>query len=373
MATQYNPIGDLSALAVAVVLDDSDRENSSLNLLGHTLFPKVQSRFTEAKWIDSTLQVGQILQPSVIDTRPTIRANIQPTVDRINLLFRRESYRMTEQDRRDIFEASGIQYYEEAVARIYNGAARLVDGANVAMEMMPWRMLQDALIVGRGATDRGVDISYTLNYDADGSWAADHVTQLAAGRLWSNTATSQPVQDFEDIKSQARALGRPLPRRAFMNESTFFNMTSSDSLVGSNTILINSNLIIGSTPEQIRRAFEEKTGIEIIVYDKYYEDEQGEQRKYIDDGVVIFAPAGALGRTVWTPTPEHIDLNVGTAYSLPERGDDSHTAIIDEAISLSSYVKYKGGPLHFSFTCALWSAPSWETKKDTYVLRTLTA
>lgn len=347
-------------------------KKSASGLLGLELFPKLESRFTEAKWIESTLRTAEILQPSVIDTRPTLRHNVAPSLERINLIFRREAYRLVEQDRRELYEASTSALYSTVLARIYNGAARLVDGARVAMEMAPWSMLQTAVVTGQGKNENGLMISYELDYDADGSWAADHVTQLAGTALWTNPATSEPIQDIENVKAAARAMRRPVPGIAYMNETTFYNMVSSKSLVGNNTVLINNNVILGPNAIGFKDAIKAKTDIEIVVYDKDYVDEQGVTKKYIADGNVIFAPIGKLGNTVWTKTPEAIDLTGGALFEVP-RTDTSSCAIVDEAITLASHVAYEGGPLYFQSTCAVWSAPSWEAKKDTWVLRTSAA
>ena len=114
------------------------------------------------------------------------------------MAYFKESMLVKERDEQEIMrvESADDPYAKEVVARVFDDANTLVEGARVVAERMAMSLLTPAnghpgiSIAFGGAT-------YNYNYDPDGSYATNNFASLSGTSVWSDTTNSDPIADVQ--------------------------------------------------------------------------------------------------------------------------------------------------------------------------------
>lgn len=289
----------------AIAANWTEAASNRIPYLGEGLFPAVKQAGLDLKWYKGSKGVPVTLMPSAFDAKATFRDRVGMQMLEAEMPFFREGYKLKERDRQDILRAQQTNdpYAAAAIARIFDDANDLIEGANVAAERMRMQLLfpvnGDMVITVQA---NGVDYSY--NYDPNGSWkAANYFTTD-----WTNGATADPFTDVQTAQDAISANTGAELKVAVMNKYTFALLRNSKA-IKDRYITVNGKALGYLTDREIVDVLKDVLGLEgIVTYDKQYKNESKVSAKFVPNGYVALLPAGAIGQTRYGTTPEEADL-----------------------------------------------------------------
>ena len=293
----------------AIAENWTESASNRIPYLGEGLFPAKKQAGLDLKWIKGSKGAPISLMPTAFDAKATFRDRIGVQKLETEMPFFREGYKIKERDRQDILRAmsSNDPYAAAAIARVYDDANDLIEGANVVPERERMQLLfpvgGDMAIVIKA---NGVDYSY--NYDPNGTWKTNNYFALTGNALWTATNTADPFNDIQTAKDAIISNTGSEPRIAVMNRNTFKLLRSVDAV--KNRYLSTSGIALGYlTDNEIINVMKDAAGLDgVVVYDKQYRNENKVAAKYVPDGYVALLPTGPLGSTWYGTTPEEADL-----------------------------------------------------------------
>ena len=275
--------------------------------LGAGLFPARKKAGLDLGWIVGAKGLPVSLMPSAFDAKATFRDRIGVKSIETEMPFFREGFLLKEKDRQEILRASENDPYVAAIlAKVYDDANNLVEGADVVAERMRMQLLfpigGEMQIVIKA---NGVDYSY--DYDANDDWKGTNYTALSGTSVWTAPTTADPLKDIKTVKDAIRSNTGSEAVYLIMNGTTFNLLAATDA------VKERIQFIGGLTPSfvtdaEVKRVIQGTSNVQIVVYDKMYKDESGVAHSYVPDNYVAFVPAGALGNTWYGTTPEEADL-----------------------------------------------------------------
>lgn len=289
----------------AIAANWTEAASNRIPYLGEGLFPAVKQAGLDLKWYKGSKGVPVSLMPSAFDAKATFRDRVGMQMLEAEMPFFREGYKLKERDRQDILRAQQTNdpYAAAAIARIFDDANDLIEGANVAAERMRMQLLfpvnGDMAITVQA---NGVDYSY--NYDPNGSWkAANYFTTD-----WTNGTTADPFTDVQTAQDAISANTGAELKVAVMNKYTFALLRNSKA-IKDRYITVNGKALGYLTDREIVDVLKDVLGLEgIVTYDKQYKNESKVSAKFVPNGYVALLPAGAIGQTRYGTTPEEADL-----------------------------------------------------------------
>ena len=285
----------------------TEAQSNKIPYLGETLFPSKQKAGLDLKWIKGSKGLPVSLMPSAFDAKTTFRGREGVKFTETEMPFFREGFRLGEKDRQDILriQEKNDPYLNDALARVFDDAGNLLDGALVVAE----REIMQLLFAENG--DVGITIeangvSYTYNYDPNGDWKTANYLTVASDYTWDKPNAADPLGDIQTAQDRIKAQGGEGVIIA-MNNTTFKLFRSIKQI--KDTFTINGVAAGYITDEMIINLLKDALKLQgIIVYDKQYKDESGVTHKFVPDYYVSVLPAGALGSTWRGTTPEEADL-----------------------------------------------------------------
>jgi len=314
-----------------------------------TVFPPARKQAgLDLKWIKGHKGIPVSLMPSAFDAKATFRDRIGVEKLETEMPFFREGYKIKERDRQDILRAqsSNDPYARAVIARVYDDTNDLIEGANVVPERERMQLLFP-LNGNMGIAIKANGVDYTYNYDPNGTWKSNNYFALTSTALWTAAATADPFNDFKTVRDALVARTGVAPAYAIMNTTTF-NLMGQTAAV-KNRYLTKNGMSLGYlTDREVRAVLEDTTGLQIVVYDKQYRNENKVASKFVPDGYVAIIPAGSLGETAYGTTPEEADLmgsnagqvalvNTGVAITRIVDAHPVNTNIFASEIVLPSY------------------------------------
>lgn len=296
----------------AIAANWTEAVSNRVPYLGETLFPAKKKAGLDLAWFKGNKGVPVTLMPSAFDAKATFRDRIGVEKMETEMPFFREGFKIKEKDRQEILRAVDVDdpYVREIIARVYDDAQSLIDGAKVVPERMIMQLLFAANgNVGISIKANGVD--YTYDYDpAVGGvrqWKSTNYFALTGNALWTATSTADPFNDIQTGKDAVTAKGG-MTRYIAMNGTTFRLLRSVDA-VKNRFLTVNGRSFGYLSDTDIANVMKDTLDLAgIIVYDKQYADENKTVRKFVPDGYVALLPEGALGNIWRGTTPEEADL-----------------------------------------------------------------
>ena len=285
----------------------TEAASNKIPYLGETLFPSKQKAGLDLKWIKGYKGLPTSLMPSAFDAKTTFRGREGIKFTETEMPFFREGFRLSEKDRQDILriQEQGDPYMNDALSRVFDDAANLLEGALV----VPERMIMQLLFAEGG--DVGITIeangvSYTYNYDPNGDWKTNNYLVVGSDYTWDKPNAADPLGDIQRAQDKIKAQGGEGVIIA-MNNNTFKLFRSIKQI--KDMFTINGVAAGYLTDAMIIDVLKDALNLSgIIVYDKQYKDESGVTHKFVPDNYVSVLPAGALGNTWRGTTPEEADL-----------------------------------------------------------------
>lgn len=346
--------------AIASYWEDINANKPNENL-GIKYFPVSKQTGLTLGWIKGRNNLPVALQPSAFDTKATLRDRIGVKELSTEMPFFREAMRIGEKDRQDIetLLAKGDKFAEPVILRIFDDMKNLVEGALVQSERMRMSLLSTGTIGITASEESGRTVAYNYNYDTDGTWATNNKVELLSGATWTTTdaATSNPLEDILDaIETLAETRGI-IAKEILMNTTTFRGLLASESIKKAMNPLGAAGIIVNRAT--LKKFIEDTTGLTIVLYDRMYKDEQGQDVKYFPDGYATLLPEGGLGNTWYGTTPEEFDLMGGNTTA--------DVSIVNTGIAITS-VK-EPHPVNVQTIVSEIVLPSFEGMDSIYVIK----
>lgn len=344
--------------AKAIALAFTQAGSNKIPYLGRALFPAQKKMGLDLKWIKTSKGLPVSLAPSAFDTVSTIRSREGIKIEETEMAYFKESMLVKEVDEQEILrvQESSDPYAQQVLARIYDDANTLIDGAEVVPERMIMQLLNPVnghpsiSISANGAT-------YAYNYDPDGSYATNNYEALTSTAQWSDTTNSDPMGDIQEAQDAIEALTGTRPSIAIMSRQTF-NYVKQNKNVKSAILAQNATANVLVTDEVVKTLFATNLGVTIVVYAKQFKNESGVATKFFADGYCALIPEGALGNTWFGTTPDERSLMADPNYD---------TALVDTGIAVT--VTTTSDPVHTKTTVSEIVLPSYERMDETFVIK----
>ena len=291
----------------------TENVSNRIPYLGEGLFPARKQAGLDLKWIKGSKGIPVSLMPSAFDAKATFRDRIGVSKVETEMPFFREGFKIKERDRQDILRAQSANdpYVNAAIARVFDDANELIEGALVVGERQRMQLLFPINgNVGISIKANGVD--YTYDYDplVNGvrQWKSKNYFELESTAKWDAPATADPFGDIQTAKDSIAANTGADLRIMIMNKATFANLRTNANI--RNRYITKSGTAFGYlTDNEIIQILKDTSDLDgIILYDKQFRDEDKVARKFVPDGYVALVPSGALGETCYGTTPEEADL-----------------------------------------------------------------
>ncbi len=326
--------------------------------LGATLFPARKKAGLDLSWLKGSRGLPVSLMPSAFDAKATFRDRIGFDKLETEMPFFREGFKIKEKDRQEILrvQESTDPYAAEVIARVFDDARDLIDGANVVPERMIMQLLfPESGNVGISIKANGMD--YTYKYDTDGSWKTSNYTALAGTSAWDKADTADPFAAFKAAKDAVRSKRGTELKVAIMNSTTFGMMAKTAAV--KNRYLTTNGLSLGYlTDAEVKAIVEGTSGLRIAIYDKQYRDEDKVAKKFVPDNYVCLIPDGSLGNTWYGTTPEEADLRGSS---------DADVSIVNTGVAITRIVQEH--PVNVNTFASEIVLPSFERMDDVAVLK----
>lgn len=274
--------------------------------LGEGLFPAKKKTGLDLRWIKGSKGAPISLMPSAFDAKATFRDRIGVSAIETEMPFFREGFKIKERDRQEILRAteSNDPYVEAVLARMFDDANELIEAANVVAERERMGLLFHGDIAFKA---NGVDYSY--------NYGLQNVTILSGTSLWTAPTTADPIKDIKTVADTIRSNTGSEIAVAIMNSYTFGLLAATDAI--KNRFLTTTGRSFSYlTDAEVKAVVADTLGVQIVIYDKVYRDEDKVAHKFVPDGRVSLIPAGPLGNTWYGTTPEEADLYGNPAASV---------------------------------------------------------
>lgn len=346
-----------SAKAIAVAHTEAGSNKQAY--LGSGLFPSKKKMGLDLKWIKTSKGLPVSLAPSNFDAKSTIRSRSGFKMDETKMAFFRESILVKEEDEQEIMRVqdSADPYAQDVLARVYNDAEALVDGADVVPERMRMQLLTPSdghpsiSIQANGAT-------YSYNYDPNSEYSANNFLNITTDTdQWSDTTNSDPMGDVQTACDSVEAKTGSRPAMMIVSRQTM-NYLKQNAKVKSAVLAQNTTANIFMTDAKVKELFSQDLGVNIIVYTKQFKNEAGTAQKFFADGYATLIPEGGLGNTWYGTTPEERTL-LGTA--------DADVSIVNTGVAVA--VTVTNDPVQTKTTVSEIVLPSYERMDETYVIK----
>lgn len=291
----------------AISLNWTEAQTAADPYMGEVLFPRQQKAGLDLSWYKGAKGLPISLMPSAFDAKATYRDRMGVAKLESEMPFFREGFKIKEKDRQNILRAMDTNdpYVREIIGNIFDDAAQLIEGARVVGERMRMQLLfAENGNVGISIVANGVD--YTYNYDPNGTWKSSNYFALTGQDMWTDKDHSDPLVDIQQGKDAVSDKGGKSTMMA-MNSNTLRTLRGNKALL--NRFVTSSGIPIAvPTDADMLKVLRDSSELEIVVYDKKFQNENKQTKKFVPDGYVALLPDGALGTTYLGTTPEEADL-----------------------------------------------------------------
>lgn len=341
----------------AIALAATENASNQIPYLGLQFFPARKKSGLDLKWIKTHKGLPISLAPSNFDALPTLRARKGLKTEKTQMAFFREQMVITEEDEQEIarIQDANDPYLESALMSIYDDTNELLSGA----EVVPERMRMSLLATTNGHPVIGIEsdgVKYAYDYDPTGEYASKHYVKNTSTAVWTDTVNAKPLTDLTNAKKALQKLGK-VAKYALMNSNTF-NLLLDNAQVRNSILAQNATAVIEVTDENVASIVKTRTGLTIVIYDKMYIDDNGNEQYFYPNNKVTLLPEGALGSTWFGTTPEE-----RTAAQVA----DVDVTIYGVGIAVAKKVEY-GPPAITSVTASEIVLPSYENMDSTFVI-----
>ncbi len=344
--------------ARSIATQFTEAASNRVPYIGEGLFPARKKLGLDLSWIKGHKGLPVSLAPSNFDAKAKLRAREGLAKEATQMAFFREAMLVKEKDEQEIMRVldSKDPYAQEVLSHIYDDANTLLDGAMVVPERMRMQLL--APENGHPAIYLESDgVTYAYNYDSDGSYAEKNFMELTGTDMWSDFANSDPLGDVSAGMDAVEELTGSRPAYMVVSKKTAGYLRQNEKIKAA--ILaqnVTANVMI--TDARVAEVFQNTLGINVIVYNKKYNDEEGNAQQFYPDDFATLIPEGNLGNTWYGTTPEERTLMGNSA---------ANVSVVNTGVAISVFTLPH--PVNTQTTVSEIVLPSYERMNETYVIK----
>lgn len=353
----------LNTEAIAAYI--TENASNKIPFLGEAYFPNMKKMGMDLKWLKSHKGLGIALKPSNLDSIPTVRQRGKAEMTKEEMPLFRESMVIKETDLAELarIQDSNDPYLKPIVDSLYKDAATLVEGAEISAEIERMSLLAPVngdMKIPIGTADNTL---YTYDYDEDGTWKLTNYEELSGTSTWNNPSTAKPLDDIRGGIQQLANTGTTATT-IIANSTTLGYLVDNEQI--KNALVTMTGASVGfideTTVEEILRR---RLRVNFIVYDKMYEDYNGNQQKFYPDGYITILGDGMLGNTWRGSTPEEL-TNISNFMDIPQPPVD--ITVLESGIAVAVMTEYKPS-FTVTTTASQIALPSFEGMDSIYVMK----
>lgn len=344
-----------------LVATHTEAVSNSIPYMGLAWFANDKKMGIDLKQIRTAKGLPVTLNPSAFDTTSTIRSRKGFKIDETQMAYFKESMVVKEQDKIDLARVidANDPYAKEVYKNIFNDFENLYESADVVAERMRMQLLSSdgghpsISLAGDGAT-------YEYNYDPNNEYSASNYEALSGANLWTAHSTANPIADIKRWKKATRKASGVTPAYILMSDDTF-SEAAQCAKIADYVKAATNNLNVVIDDDVVKAVIEQNTKMTLVIYDKMFIDESGNDATFYPEGFVALLPATPVGKTWYGTTPEEISLQTG------EGGD---IAIVDNKVAVS--VVHSIDPVQDKTVVSEVLLPSFEGMFSTFTAKVYT-
>lgn len=317
--------------------------------IGDELFPSAKKRGLNLKWLKGSKGLPVVLKTSAFDAHAIPRARIGFDKLSADMPYFKESTYIDEELRQElnmVLETGNQAYIDSVLDKVFDDEMRLLRGAAAARERMRMMALTTGIVT---MTANGQ--AFTFDYGIPDNHKVDVTLS------WSDYDNSDPLEDIRVGKDLILDETGVEITRAICDGKTWRNLRNNKKIAKAIFVLTDGAGSISDS--KLKTYIKDEVGIEVIVNDKRYVDEDGATQKYIPENTFVMFPAGDLGKTWFGTTPAESDLMSGSA---------ANVSIVETGVAIAS-VK-KEDPVQVETIVSQICLPSFETADQIYIIDT---
>ena len=283
---------------IAAYYNTKAAEQSLPPYLGEELFPNKKQLGLDMSFIKGAKGLAKVLKLSAFDAKAVKRDRIGFEKLQTEMPFFKEAMSVDEKTRQELLRVmqTGNQTYIDMVLnKIFDDQTVLLEGASAVRERMRMQLLATGTIVLENNGQA---------YEYDYGVPAEH--KVTPTTLW-NAEGADPVADITKWQDLMEVAGYGRPTRAITSRNILRELAKVPAIV--NAIYVFGQGKISTIDEDVVRNYiADKTGVDIVVYEKFYKDVDDTTKRMLPEDLFIMIPEGTLGNTYFGTTPEEADL-----------------------------------------------------------------
>lgn len=313
------------------------------------LFPDDKKRGLKLSWLKGSKGLPVVLKTSAFDVHAIPRPRIGFEKLSAEMPFFKESMYIDEELRQElnmVLETGNQAYIDSVMNRIFDDEMQLLRGARASRERMRMMALTTGVV---SMANNGQ--AFTYDYQIP----AAHKTTVDTS--WSSVATADPIEDMRVAKELIADDTGAVITRAMCDGVTWRNIRNNVNI--QKKIYVLSNGVGSISDDRLRQYILDEVGISVVVNDKRYKDEAGQELKFMPSNTFVMFPDGALGKTWFGTTPEESDLMTSNA---------ANVSITDTGVAVTTI--QKADPVNVETKVTQICLPSFEEADKVYILDT---
>lgn len=317
---------------------------------GEELFPDDKKRGISLKWLKGAKGLPIVLKTSAFDVHAVPRARIGFEKLTAEMPYFKESTYIDEELRQElnlVLETGNQAYIDSVMNKIFDDETRLLRGARASRERMRMMALTTG-VVSMAANGQAFSFDYGI--------PSDH--KVNAATKWSDRTNSDPIEDIRLGMEKINEDTGETITRAMCDSATWRNLRNNEKIKKEIFVLTNG---AGAVTDAKLREYiaDQLNGLEIVVNDKRYKDENEATRKFMPANTFVMFPDGDLGKTWFGTTPAESDLMTGSV---------ANVTITDTGVAVTTV--QHADPVQVETIVSMICLPSFEAADAVYILDT---
>lgn len=313
------------------------------------LFPDDKKRGLKLSWLKGSRGLPVVLKTSAFDVHAIPRPRIGFEKLSAEMPFFKESMYIDEELRQElnmVLETGNQAYIDSVMNRIFDDEMQLLRGARASRERMRMMALTTGVV---SMANNGQ--AFTYDYQIP----ATHKSTVTTS--WSSVSTADPIEDMRQAKELIADDTGAVITRAMCDGVTWRNIRNNVNI--QKKIYVLSNGVGSISDDRLRQYILDEVGISVVVNDKRYKDEAGQELKFMPTNTFVMFPEGALGKTWFGTTPEESDLMASNV---------ANVSITDTGVAVTTI--QKADPVNVETKVTQICLPSFEEADKVYILDT---
>ena len=313
------------------------------------LFPDDKKRGLKLSWLKGSKGLPVVLKTSAFDVHAIPRPRIGFEKLSAEMPFFKESMYIDEELRQElnmVLETGNQAYIDSVMNRIFDDQMQLLRGARASRERMRMMALTTGVV---SMANNGQAFTYDYQIPA--------THKVTVTTSWSSISTADPIEDMRVAKELIQDDTGAVITRAMCDGVTWRNIRNNVNI--QKKIYVLSNGVGSISDDRLRQYILDEVGISVVVNDKRYKDEAGQELKFMPTNTFVMFPDGALGKTWFGTTPEESDLMASNV---------ANVSITDTGVAVTTI--QKADPVNVETKVTQICLPSFEEADKVYILDT---